>query len=498
MRITSAHVISFKRFADLTIRNIPKSTRLVLLAGPNGSGKSSLFDAFLSWFRSMAGWVQLFALVLRSSRQYGNFRALPAIGDLLRQADSGNARWPPKDVLFSVSLSQRARVPAESLSRVAPITENLNLQRMIENDATVLTNYQRIASQAVEDVLVHEQRNTTKREYRDRIVGEIRQSMLALFPDLLFTDVGNPIDNGTFRFKKGEAVGFEYLNLSGGEKAAFDLLLDLIVKRRFYDDTVYCIDEPEMHLNARVQARLLDELMRLLPTSSQMWLATHSIGMMRKAKELAQAAPGTVTFLDFDKRDFDTPTILEPIAPTRAFWESALSVALDDLSSLVAPQELIVCEGNPTASVCGKNMALDAACYDTIFAVEKPDTKFLGSGSSGQVLADRLGFVAGISALVPGIAVKRLIDRDDHTPADVAAFKADGIRVLSRRNVESYIFDDEVLIKLCVESNKAGKTADILEAKKSAMAASAREVTRSTTLNRRGAKFITPRSGSSN
>lgn len=361
----------------------------------------------------------------------------------------------------------------ESLSRVAPITENLNLQRMIENDATVLTNYQRIASQAVEDVLVHEQRNTTIGEYRDRIVGEIRQSMLALFPDLLFTDVGNPIDNGTFRFKKGEAVGFEYLNLSGGEKAAFDLLLDLIVKRRFYDDTVYCIDEPEMHLNARVQARLLDELMRLLPTSSQMWLATHSIGMMRKAKELAQAAPGTVTFLDFDKRDFDTPTILEPIAPTRAFWESALSVALDDLSSLVAPQELIVCEGNPTASVCGKNMALDAACYDTIFAVEKPDTKFLGSGSSGQVLADRLGFVAGISALVPGIAVKRLIDRDDHTPADVAAFKADGIRVLSRRNVESYIFDDEVLIKLCVESNKAGKTADILEAKKSAMAASA-------------------------
>lgn len=34
---------------DLTIENIPKTTKLVILVGPSGSGKSSLFDAINAW-----------------------------------------------------------------------------------------------------------------------------------------------------------------------------------------------------------------------------------------------------------------------------------------------------------------------------------------------------------------------------------------------------------------------------------------------------------------
>ena len=51
MRIKRVHLSNYKRFTDLTIKDIPDSTRLVVLIGPNGSGKSSLFDAFLakSW-----------------------------------------------------------------------------------------------------------------------------------------------------------------------------------------------------------------------------------------------------------------------------------------------------------------------------------------------------------------------------------------------------------------------------------------------------------------
>ena len=32
-----------------------------------------------------------------------------------------------------------------------------------------------------------------------------------------------------------------YKNLSGGEKAAFDLLLDLHVKKKYFPDSLYCI-----------------------------------------------------------------------------------------------------------------------------------------------------------------------------------------------------------------------------------------------------------------
>ena len=46
MRIATIKVENFKRFTDLTIQNIPQSSKLVLLIGANGSGKSAVFDAF--------------------------------------------------------------------------------------------------------------------------------------------------------------------------------------------------------------------------------------------------------------------------------------------------------------------------------------------------------------------------------------------------------------------------------------------------------------------
>jgi AAA15 family ATPase/GTPase len=45
MKIKNLHLINFKRFTDLTIKDIPESAKLILLIGSNGSGKSSIFDA---------------------------------------------------------------------------------------------------------------------------------------------------------------------------------------------------------------------------------------------------------------------------------------------------------------------------------------------------------------------------------------------------------------------------------------------------------------------
>ena len=98
-------------------------------------------------------------------------------------------------------------------------------------------------------------------------------------------------------------------------------------------------------MNTRLQSALLEELYNLVPHEAQLWVATHSIGMMRKARELDTNQPGTVAFLDFGGRDFDRSAIITPSRPTRAFWENVLNVALDDLATLVVePQQVVHCQ----------------------------------------------------------------------------------------------------------------------------------------------------------
>ena len=189
-------------------------------------------------------------------------------------------------------------------------------------------------------------------------------------------------------------------------------------------------------MNARLQGALLNELYSLLPDQAQLWLATHSIGMMRKARELAGATPDAIAFFDFGDPNFDQVTVIEPSRPTRAFWQRQLAVALDDLAHLVAPREVVICEGNPAGAVQGKNAEHDAICYDTIFSDEYSDVKFLSAGNANDVARDRLAFLAVLPKIAAGITVRRLIDRDDHAPADVTQFNAEGIIVLSRRNIE--------------------------------------------------------------
>ncbi len=284
-------------------------------------------------------------------------------------------------------------------------------------------------------------------------------------------DLGNPLATGTFRFDKGTSRHFEYKNLSGGEKAAFDLLLDFILKKRDFDDTVYCIDEPEAHMNTRLQAKLLDELVCNLPNNSQLWLATHSIGMMRRARDIELMQPGTVVFLDFSNVDFDQPQLVRPVRPTRAFWERALQVALDDLSSLVAPTCVVICEGSPSSSA-GKNKAHDAHCYNIIFESEFPETRFLSGGNSSDVQSDRLALAAGIKALVSGCSIRRLVDMDDHSAADIVELQKQGINVLSRRHIECFLYDDEILTALCRSVGKDNEIDGLLQDKANAMNAS--------------------------
>ena len=115
-------------------------------------------------------------------------------------------------------------------------------------------------------------------------------------------------------------------------------------------------------------------------------------------------------------------------------------VALDDLSSLVAPHRVVICEGSKDKHV----NAFDARCYNQLFANEFSETLFISQGGSGEVIqSENLGAI--LKSIAHGIDVHKLIDRDDMTDEERARKIAQGIRVLRRRELEEYLYDPEVL-----------------------------------------------------
>ena len=91
-------------------------------------------------------------------------------------------------------------------------------------------------------------------------------------PSLELQDFGGIGTAGVFRFAKGDVSDFHYMNLSGGEKAAFDLLLDAFVKA----NPIYALTN-----QTTLRPRCMDGCLK----RSSIWChrnpsfgATHSVG----------------------------------------------------------------------------------------------------------------------------------------------------------------------------------------------------------------------------
>ena len=462
MRFKSSVIKDFKRFTDLTIQAIPETARLIVLTGPNGSGKSSFFDALLTWH----GW---------TSRKHRAWE----MDYHVKAGSVGHDRWQNDvHVEFHTPVSDNKKTffvrsayrndpefQIHNLQRVGDPLDEIRARRMIDNDGAVVKNFQRLVSQAIEDVFDPKDGSITLEEFKESVIGDISVAFSRLFPDIVLNSLGNPLEDGTFRFTKGVSEGFSFKNLSGGEKAVFDLVLDLVVAKRAYDDTMFCIDEPEAHMHARLQAELLSVLCEIIPENCQLMLATHSIGMMRRARDIETANPGSVVFLDFGGRDFDESVVIEPTMPDRAFWSTTYEVALDDLAALVAPEQVVICEGEPQNRNSGRNYSHDARCYERIFQYEFPEIQFIPGGNAEEVADDKRGIAYALGVLTQGTNVIKLIDRDASSEQEMNDFISRGIRVLSRRNLESVLFDDEVLRALAQTVNGELKIGDLQSAK---------------------------------
>ena len=444
MRIKNIRLKNYKRFTELTIADVPATARLVVLVGPNGTGKSSVFDSFLlkasaavNNHRLSGNTDQYYEKVLQSQTTH---QVASRVQIELHDTGEGEVDWKSA---FQVRSAYRneSDFRIEHLRATRPEDAGPRLARIIDPDESVSKNYERMAWKRMQDLDRDAPKELTIGEYRRKSLGDLQKAMRGLFsnPSLSLQDFGG-IHAGSFRFSKGNVTDFHYKNLSGGEKAAFDILLDVFVKRDEAKEAVFCIDEPELHVATGLQGPLIASVLALLGEASQLWIATHSIGVVREAYRTLLDRPGEVAFLDFSGRDFDDSVTITPSTPNRVFWENMYEVALDDLSSLVAPHRVVICEGSKDKHV----NAFDARCYNQLFASEFPETLFISQGGSGEVIqSDHL--VSILKSIAHGIDVQKLIDRDDMTNEERARKIAQGIRVLRRREIEEYLYDPEVL-----------------------------------------------------
>ena len=294
-------------------------------------------------------------------------------------------------------------------------------------------------------------------EARSKIIGDLNKSIKKCL-DLEIANVGN-VENsqGTLYFKKTDhPKDFEFNVLSSGEKEVIDLLLDLYLRKDDYDDTVFLLDEPELHINTAIQANLLTEIDRLVGETCQVWLTTHSIGLLRALQTQMSDKSQIIQF----KGDYELaskPYFLTPMKATAAAWRELFVVALDDLAALVSPKTIIYCEGRDKPGQSGAERGMDALVLNSVFGGSHPSALFISSGGNTELDQRSAIAIAILSKVFPNVEILVFKDRD--MASNAVANEEDrqmylktnpkNHRVMKRFELENYLYDKEVLETYC-------------------------------------------------
>ncbi|GHU60815.1 hypothetical protein FACS189445_1230 [Spirochaetia bacterium] len=475
MRIKSVELNKFKRFSHLLVEELPATAKLVMLVGPNGSGKTSFFEAFNLWHQSNVfnhtGDQSYFDKKIDENpldSANWNTQSRKKVNIQFFDAEYKGKAAEGKFYFRSAYRNEPSFQIAQLNKQSDPTREN-RLTTLMLNDQTVSTNYQRLVSSTMAGLFDENNNNKTVGALRNELIGKIRESLKNVFSDLNLHSIGDPLSNGSFYFEKGVSKEFHYHNLSAGEKSAFDLILDIIIKAHYFYDAIYCIDEPETHMHTKLQGKVLRELYTLVPENSQLWVSTHSIGMLQEAEEIEKEYHGTVIFLDFDGRNFDTDETIRPAKINKAVMDKFYELAFGDFAKLMLPKKIVFCEGDPN----GKSRKdFDKTIYTSIFGDNHPETFFVSAKSCGELenIETSLGEI--MTKLLNNTDIIKIVDRDDRTEIEVADLLSKGIRTLERRNLESYLLDDSIIAKLCETKNQSEKYQECLTAKQAAIQAS--------------------------
>ncbi|MCU0425823.1 MAG: AAA family ATPase [Candidatus Kapabacteria bacterium] len=356
MRIQSLQLKNFKRFTDLTITNIPETAKLVLLIGGNGSGKSCVFDAF-DWAKKLH---TVFMKDFAESRLYYRKQSDKLIQGRIHL--HGGYSIPLEDDFASLGggpeNSVEHRFFGRSSNRIIPEITNTANPSLIATDGDAPLSYIHNDTRFINDAFLYidtidkalrapvfrgEQVDVVKIFHEQ--IKPLNDSLNAIFGDNPKTTIqvveiqgATPTTPAKPVFRKGDAL-INYDLLSHGEKQVVILLLNFIVRKKYYEDSIIFIDEMDCHLNTALQFNLLKEIVtRWIPDTAQLWTASHALGFIDYARSSDEAAT-----IDFDLLDFDVPQTLVPVSKEKVeVYDIAIPKQM--LSIVLGDRRLVFCE----------------------------------------------------------------------------------------------------------------------------------------------------------
>ncbi len=293
-------------------------------------------------------------------------------------------------------------------------------------------------------------------EAKAKIIGDLNISLKNCL-ELEISDIGDIQDSkGTLFFKKADhPIEFEFNLLSSGEKEVVDILLDLYLRKDEYNDSIFLLDEPELHINTSIQKNLLIEIDKLINDNCQIWLTTHSIGFIRTLQQELKEKCQIIQFKQEDNYASEEYT-LKPMNSSHSNWRALFEIALDDLSHLVTPKRVIYCEGKDKPGKDGIEKGLYAQVYNNIFSEKYPDTLFVSSGGNTELEQRRAITIGIISKVINDLEILVLKDRDigsgrfiteDERLEEIN--KINYLHIIKRWEIENYLYDKEVLKAYC-------------------------------------------------
>ena len=377
MRITKLELENFKRFTKLTIdmTQLSAPPKLVLLIGANGSGKSSVFDAFevtntMIKMHNKSGQNKFQERDYYIKHGFKKFQVVHTFHKgiklvcnsdemfkaALANSDDIEVHIPSfKKEALSVFYGRTSLRQVPRLTRLS-VKNGFNVEEDSDRPLAWIDRDERFENDIektnldLQKLLFDLSKETTNREIIAGFIQPISNALARIFDGnsgtaIKFVSIVPPGDGqyAEILFTKGNST-VHYNLLSSGEKEIFNILLDLSVRGKYYQDTIYFIDEMDLHLEYNTQKAFLKEITEnWIPDTCQLWTASHSLGFIQYANENEHAA-----IIDLDNLDFDFEQTIYPSAKNSTeVYE--IAVDKDFLATLFSGKNIAFAEGEDAA-----------------------------------------------------------------------------------------------------------------------------------------------------